>query len=99
MDDILGINVEPSEPEQETKRRVPKDGDPEQAPKQRRKKGTIRTQNSFSRELNMDENLQFRLERYESKRETMQRKNKGQLNLNEVVVEGFASKALSDQNL
>ncbi len=42
------------------------DGDPEPAPKQRRKKGTISTQNNFSPELRMDEILDIKGEQKET---------------------------------
>ncbi len=42
----------------------------------------------------MDDNLQIRLEQNKIKRETMQRKSKGQLNLNEVGVKGSVSKVI-----
>ncbi len=94
MDEILGVKVEQNKTEQETMRRVLEDGDPQPAPKQRRKKGRIRKQNNFPRELNMDYNLKFALELNKLKRESMQRKKKGQLNLNEVGVKGSASKVI-----
>ena len=40
----------------------------------------------------MDDNLQFKLEQHKTKRETMQRKKKGQLSLNEVGIEDSAPK-------